>query len=249
MIVHGVRQGSLEWDRLRLGIPTASNFHRVLTSKTMKVSQQAVGYMHWLLAEWILGQPLESAETQWMQRGAALEDQAVRSYCFEQNREVKPVGFITTDDGRAGCSPDRFVLGPRYEAGQVVLCHADGLLEIKCPSPQVHVGNMLRKEIDDDHKAQVQGQMWIVELDWVDVESYCPGLPTVIIRAHRDEKFIKALSEAVAAFNDTMFESRERLSKEYGPFVWEEKPAANASAALRELAEKQEIFDNWRPVL
>lgn len=248
MVVHDVKQGSPDWDKLRLGIPTASNFHRIITPKTMKVSAQAVTYLHWLLAEWIIGEPLESPETQWMQRGAALEDQAVRSYCFEQNCEVKRVGFITTDDGKAGCSPDRLICRQEMRS-ELIQCTRFGALEIKCPSPQVHVGNMLRKEIDDDHKAQVQGQMWIVELDWVDVESYCPGLPTVIVRAQRDEKFIKALSEAVSAFNDTMLEVRERLSKEYGPFVREEKPAANASAALRELSEKQEIFDNWRPVL
>lgn len=250
MIVHDCRQDSPEWHRLRLGIPTASNFHRIITPKTMDVSKQAVSYLHWLLAEWILGEPLESPETQWMQRGAALEDQAVRSYCFEQNCEVQRVGFVTTDDGKAGCSPDRLII-KEVEGSKVDAVFVErGALEIKCPSPQVHVGNMLRKEIDDDHKAQVQGQMWIAELAWVDVESYCPGLPTVIVRANRDEKFIKALSDAVSSFNDIMLDLREKLSKEYGPFVREEKPLnVQAESAFRSLTERQELYDNWRPTL
>lgn len=34
----------------------------------------------------------------------------MRAYCFEQNCEVSRVGFVTTDDGLIGCSPDRLIL-------------------------------------------------------------------------------------------------------------------------------------------
>lgn len=228
-------------------MPTASNFHKILTPKTMKLSSQAVGYMHWLLAEWMIGEPLESPETQWMQRGAALEDQAVRSYCFEKNCEVKRVGFITTDDGTCGCSPDRLVIddGSRNAPQQV---HR-GSLEIKCPSPQVHVRNMLTREIDDDHKAQVQGQMYVAELEWVDIESYCPAMPTVIMRAYRKDEFIAALKDTLAAFTETMLTMRIRLAQEYGPFLSEQKEEDKKAAAR-----SQEIFDRiflsgeWRPI-
>lgn len=236
MIIHKAKQGGPEWDRLRIGMPTASNFHKILTPKTMKLSAQAVGYMYWLLAEWLIGEPLESPETQWMQRGAALEDQAVRSYCFERNCEVKRVGFITTDDGTCGCSPDRLVIG------------ANGALEIKSPSPQVHVRNMLKREIDDDHKCQVQGQMYIAELEWVDIISYCPAMPTVIMRAHRNEEFIKALTEALAAFGETMLAMRIKLSQEYGPFLTEQKEE-DKQAAIQSQESFDRIFSgDWRPI-
>lgn len=236
MIVHDVPQGSYKWDLLRMGLPTASNFHRILTPKTMQVSEQSVRYMNWLLAEWMIGEPLESPETQWMQRGVALEDQAVRSYCFEANAKAERVGFVTLDNGTAGCSPDRFVTTVKGK----------GILEIKCPSPQVHVGHMIRKELDDDHKAQVQGQMWICQMDWSDVISYCPALPTVIIRAHRDEKYISMLKGAIAAFWETMIEARLKLSREYGPFVREEvKRAVDESP---EPPHRPNFFDTWRPI-
>lgn len=202
----------------------------------MQLSEQAVKYMHWLLAEWLIGEPLESPETQWMHRGAALEDQAVRSYCFEKNCEVKRVGFITTDDGTAGCSPDRLVVG------------ANGALEIKSPSPQVHVSNMLNREIDDDHKAQVQGQMYIAELEWVDIISYCPAMPTVIMRAYRKEEFISALKDALAAFTETMLAMRLKLSQEYGPFLTEHNEE-DKQAAIQSQESFDRIFSEiWRPI-
>lgn len=101
---------------------------------------------------------------------------------------------------------------------------------------------MLSRSIDDDHKAQVQGQMWIAELEWVDVQSYCPGLPAVIVRAKRDEAFIAALRNALDAFVETMLRAREKLHQEYGgPFVREANPQV--------LTEAQRLFNEWRPVL
>jgi hypothetical protein len=46
VIVHNVSQLSDEWHRLRMGIPTASEFGRIITPKTMKLSAQAPEYMN-----------------------------------------------------------------------------------------------------------------------------------------------------------------------------------------------------------
>lgn len=202
MIIHDVEQGSEEWDRLRLGIPTSSEFHKIVTPKDGKLSKQAEGYMHVLLAEWLYGAPLESVETQWMQRGKDLEDEAVRSYEFETEVECQKVGFITSDGGMVGCSPDR-------------LADQDGLLEIKCPAPHTHVGYMVKRSADREYWPQVQGQLWIAERDWVDIQSYCPGFPTVIIRVTRDEPYIDKLREALTGFLETMLAAREALAKNY----------------------------------
>jgi hypothetical protein len=71
MIRFNVEQGSQEWAMLRLGIPTASQFARVLTPKTMKTSGQMADYAHELLAEQVLKIPLDHASTGLMQRGYA----------------------------------------------------------------------------------------------------------------------------------------------------------------------------------
>lgn len=123
MIIHDVRQGSVEWDRLRAGIPTSSNFHRIMTPKAMKLSSQAPGLMHWLLAEWLIGEPLESPETQWMQRGAALEGPSRARLLLRA--ELRSVARRLRHDRRrsdrmfAGSSDtqDRAIRGMRIRAG------------------------------------------------------------------------------------------------------------------------------------
>ena len=231
-------QRSEEWDRLRLGIPTSSEFHRivkggteyvcqscgvvspnkrkkcgdcgepVVSRETLKPSQQAEGYMHRLLAEWYYGGPLEDPESQfqsaWMERGQVLEDQAVTSYEFETGLETEKVGFISTDDGMVGCSPDRLV-------GE------DGMLEIKCPSPPIHMGYMVKRSVDSDYWAQIQGQMLIAGRAWVDIESYCPPFPTVIIRVPRDDQYASLLVVQLAEFIHAMQQARTLVEKTYGP--------------------------------
>jgi hypothetical protein len=149
-----------------------------------------------------MGEPLERNVNEWMTRGQALEAQAVKAYCFERDCELQQVGFITTDDGLIGCSPDRLVIGQ------------NGGVEIKCPMPASHVGHMCRRELDEQYRPQIMGQMLIAELDWVDWTSYCPGLPAIIVRVYRDEEFISKLREALSGFVETMLRTRERLEKE-----------------------------------
>jgi YqaJ-like recombinase protein len=206
MIVHNVKQNSTEWHMLRIGIPTASCFDRIITPKTGKLSSQASGYMHWLLAEWIVGAPLETAETAWMQRGTEMEPEAVKSYEFETGNTAMECGFITTDDGMVGGSPDRLI-------------GSDGILEIKCPAPQTHVGYMVAGVVDQDYRVQLQGQLWVCERKWTHIQSYCPGLPSVIIEVKRDEEYIEKLSEAVKSFVEVMLKVREELTQKYGPFT------------------------------
>lgn len=202
MKIHNVKQNTPEWLQLRLGIPTSSEFHKLLTPKG-KLSEQSQGYMHWLLAEWMLGVPLDSEQTQWMERGGEMEDQAVASYEFERDIATERVGFVTTDDRLIGSSPDRLA--------------SDGLLEIKCPLAHTHVGYMLNRAVDEKYKPQVQGQLYVCEREWVDLQSYYPGLPTVIIRVNRDEKYIENLDAVLKSFVEIMLEARLKLTQQYGP--------------------------------
>jgi len=205
VIIHDVAQRSAEWHALRLGVPTSSEFHKILTP-TGKLSTQSTAYMDWLLAEWLMG-PMERPETQWMQRGTDMEDEAVRSYEFEREAETRIVGFVTTDDGLIGASPDRFV-------GQW------GILELKCPAPNTHIGYLLRRTHSADYWTQIQGQLWICERDWVDIQSYHPGLPTVIIRVARDEKYIALLAASLSTFVADLEARKRDLQDQFGLKPW-----------------------------
>lgn len=196
MIVLDCAQGSPEWVNARLGIPTASRFDDVLTPKTLKLAEGRRKYMHELLAEWMLGAPLDQAETEWMQHGTFMEPQAVAWYEFHKGIDTTAVGFVKRDDGRVGCSPDRLV-------GE------DGGLEVKCRGAKAHVACLLGD--DPALVTQVQGGLWICERDWWDVLGYHERMPPVLVRVGRDEKVIAALSAALDQFCDELDEAKRKI--------------------------------------
>ena len=57
-----------------------------------------------------------------LEQGMIVEEEARPWYALEYDKLVKQVGFITTEDGRFGCSPDGLIEGE--ECG----------LEIKSPT-------------------------------------------------------------------------------------------------------------------
>ncbi len=204
MIIHNVKQNTDEWLALRAGVPTASEFCKILTPGG-KISRQAENYMNHLLAERIVGHAIQSDSNQWMDRGHDLEAEAVKSYEFVRDVETQKVGFITDDTGLIGCSPDRLV-------GE------DRILEIKCPKHTTHVGYMLSGKVEDDYFPQLQGQLWITGRTSVDIVSYHPEIRSVVLTVERDEKYINLLACAVGAFVEQMNIQYERLLAEYGPF-------------------------------
>ena len=197
MIRHDVLQGSKEWWDLRIGLPTASQFDRILTPGKLQYASGAEAYRNELLAEWMLGEPLDTAITDWMNRGTELEAEAVRYYELQRDLDVDRVGFCTNDLGTVGCSPDGLV-GP------------DGGLEIKNRSAKYHVGFLLGE--DPIPRGQVQGGMWICDREWWDVLSYNPKLPPVLVRVRRDEKYIAALASAMSRFLEELEKGREILT-------------------------------------
>lgn len=188
MKVHDCIQGTPEWLKLRAGIPTASQFDMILT-KSGKPSQSAERYLLTLLAERIMGHPIDDHISMWMRRGSQLEQDAVAFYELQRDLETVPVGFVTNDAVTWGASPDRFV-------------GDEGCLEVKCPKEYIHLGYLLQSGTAyDAYKVQVQGQMWITGRKWVDVLSYHPEMPWALFRTERDEKFIEALEAAVTTFS------------------------------------------------
>jgi hypothetical protein len=190
-------QRTPEWEAARLGIPTASNFSKILTPWG-KVSTQADAYLHQLVAERLLGCPVNIEATAWMDRGTISEAEAVAFYELQHGVDTEPVGFVTTDDGIAGCSPDRLV-------------GKNGGLEIKCPSAATHVGYLLDVE-PRKYWPQIQGALWITGRDWWDFLSYCPGLPPAQVRFERAEEYIASLARVVTTFAERVDEAHRKLA-------------------------------------
>lgn len=183
MIEHLCEQGSPEWHQVRNGVITASNFGKIVTAKTMKLSAQADEVENRIVAQILTGDDENDFEgNKHTERGKEYEPEAVALYEMLRGVETTTIGFITSDDGAFGCSPDRLV-------GE------DGGLEIKCPAQHTHIRSLLAGSIADDHKPQVQGCLYITGRKWWDCMSYHPKLPPSIIRVERDEAYISLLEE------------------------------------------------------
>ncbi len=231
MIIHAVQQGSKAWLELRSGIPTASEFDRIVTPKG-KLSTSATGYMHALLAERIMGHPRVAAISSWMQRGHDLEAQAVSFYEFQRDVETEVIGFLTNDEGTVGASPDRFV-------------DANGLMEIKVPNEENHVGYLLGAGVDQAYKPQVQGQLWISGREWADTLSFHPEMPPALVRAVRDEEYIALLSAAVTEFSARLEAEWIRIQEE-GICKAPQKAAQAEDAAFITQADADFMIEHFR---
>src|SRR5258708_2430967 len=142
-----VIQGTSEWLRLRSGVPTSSEFDKIVTPSGGK-SKSANLYMCRLLVERITGHPCQEFMSQWMQRGTQLEVDAVEFYEFTRDVKTFKIGFITNHGGTVGASPDRGVA-------------EDGLVEIKVPNHETHMAYLLGiGDVSANHKAHAQGQVW-----------------------------------------------------------------------------------------
>lgn len=188
MQIHSCEQRSPEWYSLRCGIPTASEFSKLITSDGTP-SKTAPTYAMTLAAEKFAGSTVDGWEgNSWTERGRELEDEALRLYSFASDCPVASVGFITNDQRTAGCSPDGLVNG-------------DGLVEVKCLKAENHVKAILYYQkhgrCQTDYVQQTQGQLWLCERQWCDLIFFHPQLPLLTIRQRPDAALHKALADAV----------------------------------------------------
>jgi len=191
-------QRSQEWYAARLGVPSASSFDKILTTKG-EPSKQAKKYMYKLAGEILSGTSEETYQNGAMLRGIELEAEARNLYKMINDVEVEEVGFCLSDG--YGCSPDGLV-------------GKDGLIEIKCPTMSVHVEYLLDGTLPSDYFQQTQGQLLVTGRKWCDFVSHYPAIKPLIIRVERDEVFIKKLESELKVFcselNDIVKKLKEK---------------------------------------
>ena len=182
-----VEQGTEEWRKVRMGIPTASMFGTVMaTGRSGGESVTRRKYMLQLAGERLTGIPLESYTNAHMERGKEQEPQALAQYQFDTDYDITRVGFIRC--GRAGCSPDGLV-------------GTDGMVEAKSALAHILIDIHLRKRAPPEHLPQCQGNLWVAQRKWIDLVIFCPGLPAYKERIARNEDYINSLASEVGAFN------------------------------------------------
>ena len=175
-------QGSAEWHQARCGLVTASRFKDVLAEGDGKMRSK---YLRELASETLRGWVEDGYSNAHMERGHEQEDDARRAFAFEHAVTPVRVGFIR--NGRVGCSPDS-LLGD------------DGGLEIKTALGHIQIERLQRNALPSEHRAQVQGSLWVTGRKWWSFVSYSPDLPLMHVRVERDEAYIAKLEAAVTAF-------------------------------------------------
>ena len=197
VIYRDIEQNTAEWLALRAGIVTASELKSVLAKGEGKVRK---AYMLRLAGERLTGVPADTYENGHMVRGREMEAEARELYTFAREINIERVGFIRNGD--VGCSPDGLI-------------GTDGMAEIKTKLPHLQIECLLRADLPPEHRAQVQGALWIAEREWMAFISYWPGLPLFMHREFRDEAYIANLAAEVERFNAELAEIVEKI-KRYG---------------------------------
>ena len=146
----------------RLGVPTASRFNKIITTKGV-ASKQRRSFMQELLEEHFYQMPKNNIQTGDMRRGVFLESQARDYYQNITNNDVHEVGGVWyPGDVKILASPDGLM--PSLSKG----------LEIKCPNVDNHREYVLRNKLPTKYILQVQGCLWITGYQTWDFVSYCP---------------------------------------------------------------------------
>ena len=194
MRILNCEQYSPEWWAARLGIPTSSQYSKIVTSKG-EPSKQRTAYMYELAAERLTGAQEDTYISVAMQKGAEREELSRKVYEMETNAEVVQCGICLSDCGRYGASPDGLV-------------GCDGLVELKNPLGKTQVERLLMTEakLPTSYIQQVQGQLFVTEREWCDFVSYVPGLPLFVLYVYRDSLFCDKLKAALIEFCDELDE-------------------------------------------
>jgi hypothetical protein len=206
MKIHDLEQGSASWYAARLGVVTASEVDALITPK-WKVREGAGvdTYVYRKVAEKLLNYSPDQLNTFPMDQGKLIETIAVPWFEFEFGKKVKRVGFVSTDDGAAGCSPDGML--------------EDGSgLEIKSPQAPNHIKYLLEGKLPEDYSAQVHFSMYVTGAAYWTFVSYHLVLPAFVLRVDRDPAIQAALQAALGGF----------LAK-YGPAIERVKSLRDAA--------------------
>ena len=198
-------QYSDAWFKIRRGMPTASSFDRIITPKKGELAAAHEGYINELIAD--LFDPYYPRESPFataaMREGIRREPESRNWLALQLGSELKEVGFVLSDCGRYGCSPDS-------------LAGDDTVVELKNPNPSTHVGWLRQGGLPIEHKVQVHGHLVVTGLPVCVFCSYCPAFPpapTILIRQEPDW-FTDKLRECLTVFLHAYDEAMDRLGLE-----------------------------------
>lgn len=199
-----VAQGESEWQKLKLGVISASNISKVLAKKGTETRN---GYMMELIGQ-IATKEFDEINAKALEYGKVNESAARAAYEFESGRTIEQVGFIYNLDKRVGCSPDGLSTG-RPERG----------LEIKCPiTARVHADFLANDKVKPEYVYQVQFSMFVTGYEAWDFCSFHPKFKTNMIKIRTFERDAELMERFANELGDFINEMDAILLKLKIPF-------------------------------
>lgn len=197
--IHEIEQGTEDWLTVRVGKVTASELGEILTPLfKVREGETPRTYMYSKLAEAYRGKALPGFSSWSTEQGQELEQEARSWFAFDTEHKVRNVGFVETDDGRFGCSPD-------------ALLDDDGGLELKCVEPTNHVRYLLEGRLPPAYACQVHGSMLATGRPWWKFVSYRRGFPAFVLKVERDEEIMGKIQSALASFYEQFDKAMAQL--------------------------------------
>jgi len=200
-------QHSPEWWDAKLGLPSASNFHKIITPKG-STSSQAGPYLAELALERLKGRREETYQSEDMAQGKLTEPEARRWFEFDENVDVEEVGFVLHDSEKYGSSPDGLIGRPEGTPTDWIYHRG---LEIKCPKESTQIYYILTNELPAKYIPQVQGSMLVTGFEAWWFVSYHRKWPKVKVLVERDDKYIAKLKVALDDFTAELDRVTEEL--------------------------------------
>jgi hypothetical protein len=184
MINHNIEQNTDEWLALRVGKFTASIAADLLMDKGNKGYQNLIAK---ITEERFTKTACESKAwqgNQFTDRGHEFEPLALIDYSTKFFYDVSPMGFIESDNGLYGCSPDGLI-------GE------NGMIQVKCPIFATQRGYLENPKVPTTYYKQMQFELFVSEREYNIFYSFHPRLKEVMIKVERDEVVIKQIETAI----------------------------------------------------
>ena len=218
-------QHSLDWYRARLGKFTGSQVGRLMKSgrgKDEYFGKDAISYITEVVAERMLNPSVvmmdelfeeyllqTTASSKTLAWGNDQEMNAKALYAKLRKVKITSCGAVELSKWFAS-SPDGLVL------------ENNGCVEVKCPTPKVHVEYMVNvhnaedlKKVKPEYYWQCVAHMAVTGAEWCDWMSYCPfnKRPLHVVRIDRDQEAESQLHERVDAAEMMAKEMIEKADK------------------------------------
>jgi putative phage-type endonuclease len=196
-IIKDFEQNSDEWYQARIGSIGGSSIASVCAKGSGKMRSNL---LYRMAGEILSGQRYESYHNKDMERGHLLEPKARKCYELFTGYQVEQVAMIKETDHKH-VSPDGLV-------------NEDGMIEIKCVIPSVHIETIVKNKIPSSYKKQVQWGLDKAKRIWLDFISFCPLIkdkPIHIIQTRRSQKLAEEMNQEADKFIDEMLKLVEKI--------------------------------------